>query len=416
MRISTLDPGTTVPLAEIDLYDPERYRQQDQHAAWLTLRQHAPVWWHERPGQPGFWSVTGHADCERVLKEHRTFSSASGTVLDSVGTGDPAGGRTISLMDPPDHTTIRTDTMRRFSHGAIREKSAVIQAEVRRLIEPLLDGEQDFAVLMRRLPMAVSGALIGVPEEDWDPLAYWTAAGIAPESPEFSNGSTVANVLRRAHHEIFARFSELILHRRRYPADDLISTLMEVRIDGRRMDDTEVLLNCYSFMAGANSTTPHVASHTMLALMDRPAVWASLAEDPDRIPGALEEGVRWTGTPHHLVRRTLHDTTIGGVAISEGDWVCAWLASAQRDEKVFPDPYVFDPGRPINQNIGFGVGPHYCIGAALSRYVSRMMFDDLVRTFAGFEPAGPVTHMTSNWVNGVMSMPVVGEARHRARV
>jgi cytochrome P450 len=413
MRITAPPPEVEVPLDEIDLFDPAGYRDGCRHAAWRTLRRTAPVWWHERPGQPGFWSVTGYADCERVLKDHRTFSSASGTVLGSVGAGDPAGGRTISLMDPPDHTALRTTAMRSFSHAVVRERAGRIEEQVRKLVAPLLDGEQDFAVLMRRLPMAVSGEIIGIPEEHWDPIAHWTAAGLSPEDPAFATGPTTAHTLRRAHHELFARFAELIAHRRRHPGTDLISGLLALRPGGKPMEDGDVLLNCYSFMAGANSTTPHVAAHTLLALIERPDEWARLRADPDRVPTMLEEGVRWTATPHHLVRRALCDTRLGDVAIAAGDWVCAWTGSAQRDESVFDRPFHFDPARSPNQHSGFGGGPHYCVGAPLSRFALRVLFTELVTAFERFDLVGPVTHLTSNWINGVVAMPVLGKEVRR---
>lgn len=411
MRISAPGPADSVPLDEIDLYDPELYRSGSKHAAWLTLRRQAPVWWHERPGQPGFWSVTRYADCERVLKDHQRFSSSSGTVLGSVTSGDPAGGRTISLMDPPPHTPFRTAAMRSFSHAVLRERASHIEEQVRRLVLRLLDGEQDLAVLMRRLPMAVSGELIGIPEEHWDPIAFWTAAGISPEEPSFAAGPTTAHTLRRAHHELFARFADMIAHRRRHPGADLISRLLELRPGGRRIEDADVLLNCYSFMAGANSTTPHVATQTVLALIEQPDVWTWLRQNPDRVPDLVEEGVRWTATPHHLVRRARQDTQIGGVAIQAGDWVCAWTGSANRDEEMFERPYHMDPARSPNQHIGFGVGPHYCIGAPLSRVALRIFFRELTDGVEQLELAGPVTHLTSNWVNGIVSMPVLGKPR-----
>lgn len=409
MQIAVPGPAESVPLDEIDLYDPQLYPSGSKHAAWQTLRREAPVWWHERPGQPGFWSVTRYADCERVLKDHHRFSSASGTVLGSVGQGDPAGGRTISLMDPPAHTTLRTAAMRSFSHAVLRERADQIQEQVRGLVRRCLDGEQDFAALMRRLPMAVSGELIGIPEKEWDPIAFWTAAGISPEEPLFAAGPTTAHTLRRAHHELFARFSELIAYRRRHPGPDLISGLLELRPDGHRIADADVLLNCYSFMAGANSTTPHVATQTVLALIERPELWAWLRQNPNRVPDLVEEGVRWTATPHHLVRRARQDTLIGEVSIRAGDWVCAWTGSANRDEQVFGLPYEMDPQRSANQHIGFGIGPHYCIGAPLSRVALRILFKELLDGFEQIELGGPVRHLTSNWVNGIVSMPVVGK-------
>jgi cytochrome P450 len=395
-----------VPLADIDLFEPERYRSGDQHPTWWTLRHQAPVWWHPRGHQTGFWCVTRYGDCERVLKDHRVFSSEGGTILASVGSPDPAGGRTISLMDPPRHTVLRTQAMRSFSHSVVRSRAGRIRAHVRDLVRRIEDGEQDFARLAQRLPMAVSGELMGIPERYWDRLAYWTAAGLVPEDPAYSQGEDVDATLRRAHHEIFACLLEVIQFARAHPGDDLVSALVRLAPDGRPMDDRTLMMNCYSFMAGANSTTPYVASHTLLALIERPAVWHQLAEDPGLIGALVEEGARWTSTPHHLVRRALTEVELGGVRIPAGDWVAAWLPSANRDEAIFADPYTFSLARGANPHLGFGAGPHYCIGAPLSRLALSMLFEELVTRFERIELAAPPRHLYSNWINGLTSMPI----------
>jgi cytochrome P450 len=411
VRITAAEADVRTPLDRIDLVDPEGFRSGCQHATWARLRHEAPVWWHERPGGQGFWCVTRHADCELVIKDHRTYSSEHGTILASVGVGDSAGGQTITLMDPPRHTQIRLSAMRALSHSIVRERAERIRAGVRRLVEPCLEGEQDFARLMRRLPMTVAGELMGVPESLWDGIAFWTTASIAPEDPEYARGATVRETLRQAHHELFACFAELIRHRRAHPGEDLISMLVAAEPDGRRMDDWRVLLNCYSFVLGASTTTPHVATHTVQALAERPALWAAVAAEPHLVPRLVEEGVRWTSPTHHLVRRVSRDTEIRGVRIAAGDWMCAWVASANRDEDVFEDPYRFDPRRERNPHQGFGAGPHYCIGAPSSRLALGMLFEELTGRLESLEVTGPVTHLYSNWINGLVSMPVVGRPR-----
>jgi cytochrome P450 len=408
-----IEEGTpaAVALDDIDLADPAGYRTGQLHGAWRTLRRQAPVWWHDRPPVPGFWAVTSHAGCERVIKDHRTFSSEHGTILGTVGPGDPAGGRTISLMDPPAHTVLRTEAMRSFSHAVVRAEAPRMRHRVGALVDRLADGEPDFAVLTRLLPMVVSGTVMGIPEEHWEPLAYWSAAGLSPDDPAYDTGAGTAATLGRAHHEIFARFSAIIREKRARPRNDLISALLGLRPHGRPLEDGDILLNCYSFMAGANSTTPHVAAHTLTALIDRPAVWARVAADPELVPALIEEGVRWTSTPHHLVRRATTGTVLEGVPIAAGDWVCAWLPSANRDERVFADPYTFDITRSPNQHIGFGAGPHYCIGAPMSRMALRLLFTDLLDRFAGIEPVDEPRHLYSNWINGLVSMPVRAKPR-----
>ncbi|MER7004861.1 cytochrome P450 [Dactylosporangium sp. NPDC000555] len=413
MRITPRPPETVAP-ADIDLFDPERFRSGDQHGAWRTLRETAPVWWHERAGQSGFWCVTRYAECERVLKDYRNFSSEHGTILASVGAPDPAGGATISLMDPPRHTALRTQAMRSFSHTVVRNRTPRVTARVAALVDRLGEGEQDLAELARSLPMAVTGELMGIEEQYWDRLAHWSAVGLTPEDPAFAVGASTAATLSTSHHEIFACFMEIIAHKRANPGDDLISALIALAPGGRPMDDGTLLLNCYSFMAGANSTTPHVINHTVLALAERPDLWRSVAADETLVPALVEEGARWTSTPYHLVRRAVNDVVLAGVPIAAGDWVCAWLPSANRDESVFADPYEFSLRTLPSPHLGFGAGPHYCIGAPLSRMALGVFFRELVRRFDGVDITAPPQHLYSNWINGFSSVPV--RARRRPAV
>jgi cytochrome P450 len=410
MEITVLADDSPMNLGSIDLYSPERFRSSDQHAAWRTLRRQAPVWWDDRGADVGFWCVTRYSDCGRMLKDYKTFSSSHGTMLASVGVGDPAGGKTISLMDPPTHTILRTGAMRSFSHTAVRERAPRIRAHIAALAEQC-GKPHDFARLMRRLPMVLAGELMGIPEREWDAIAYWTMAGLAPEDPEYLQAGSVPATLSQAHHELFARFSELIRRRRQRPGNDLISALLRLEVDGRRLEDWTILLNCYSLVAGANSTTPHVAAHTLDALIDRPDLWNAARTDPSLLRRLVDEGVRWTSTPHHLVRRVCRDVELSGQRLAAGDWVSAWIPSANRDDSVFADPYAFDPDRSPNQHLGFGIGPHYCIGAPVSRLGLTTLFEELIARYERFERAGPAVHLYSNWINGLVSMPVLARPR-----
>jgi cytochrome P450 len=400
---------TLIELADIDLYEPASFRTRDLHPTWRTLRVKAPVWWHDRATGTGFWCVTRYADCERVVKDYRTFSSEEGTILASVGVGDSAGGQTITLTDPPRHAAIRVPAMRALGHALVEQRVGAIRDRVVELISPCESGEVDFGRLMRRLPMILAGEFMGIPERYWDGIAMWAGACVAPEDSSYSLGSSAAQTLRLAHHELFACFRDLVRQRRAQPGADLISVLIQVTdamsMPGKPLDEWRILLNCYSFILGANTTTPNVATHTLLALMERPEIWPRLLE-PDAIGGLVEEGVRWTSPTHHLVRRATADTRIGDATIKAGDWVAAWVASANRDESVFEDPFTFDIGRSPNRHLGFGGGPHYCIGAPMSRLVLTVLFEELVRRYAAFEPTGPPVHLHSNWINGLVSMPV----------
>jgi len=238
VRITAPEPDARAALDTVDLFDPGRYQASCQHVVWQTLRAASPVWWQRAANGCGFWSLTRHADCDEVLRHSQVFSSVDGTILASVGVGDAAGGLTITLMDPPEHTKIRRSAMRLLGSSGVRARLERVRSRVERAVGPLpAGGEHDFALLARRLPMAMFGDLMGVPEQLWDPIAYWASASIAPEDPEFRRGASVDDTMRDAHHQLFELFTEALRHSRRHPGDDLLTILSTLRIDGRRMAD-----------------------------------------------------------------------------------------------------------------------------------------------------------------------------------
>ncbi|GIH25272.1 cytochrome P450 [Acrocarpospora phusangensis] len=407
MEITAPDPLLRPSPAGVDLADPGLYRGACQHALWRTMREHAPVHWQSAPNGTGFWSVTRYADCDRILRDHQNYSSVDGTILASVGIGDPAGGLTITLMDPPEHTAIRKPAMRLLGGSGVRRRLELIRARVDELLSPLAGGgEHDFAGLVRLLPMTMFGDMMGVPKPLWPQIAHWAHASIAPEDPEFRTGNSPAESMRNAHHSLFELFTEALRHSRRNPGDDLLTILSAMEPAGQPMSEWQILLNCYSYILGAHSTTPHVAAHTLSVLARREDLWDAVAADRSLIPALVDEGARWTSPTHHLVRRADAEAELDGATIKAGDWVCAWVASANRDEEVFADPYAFRLDRERNPHLSFGVGAHFCIGTHLSKAGLTMAFEWLFTHVRRVEPTGVPTHLLSNWINGLTRMPV----------
>jgi cytochrome P450 len=406
MQMSAGTPVAPVPLDRIDLYDPGRYQTGDQHLSWHTLRAQAPLWAQDTPAGDRFWSVTRHRDVSRILMDDRQFSSAHGTIL-AVARGDSAGGKTINLMDQPSHASVRLPTMRTMSTRLVRKRRETVRGHVRRILDAHLrqDEPVDFAALALELPMAGVGDILGIPVQDWPAVLRWAMAGVAPSDPEFAAGSE-AETLRHAHHELMALFSGLIQERRRRRRDDLISALLDLDFSGRRLNEHELLLNCYSFAMGAITTTPQVASHMVLAFCGNPQAWHAVRASPDIVPEAVEEALRWASPTNHLMRRTLAKVRVGDVWLDEGELVCAWIGSANRDERVFADPYTFDPGRSPNPHVAFGVGTHRCIGGAAARVVLAVLLEELIARDAQFTLTGDVVHLYSNFINGITRLPV----------
>lgn len=405
MRIG--HPGHTedVVLDTIDLADPELYASGAPHRLWHAMRERAPVHRQILPDGRSFWSVTSYRDVNDVLRDHTRYTSQRGTLLSILGSADPAGGLMMAASDPPVHTALREPMGKALSARALAHWEPRIRDVVLRLLAPLADGAMDLAQAGTAFPMAFTGALMGLPEEDWARLARLTTMAIAPEDPAFQEGGGHTTLLS-AHHELFEYFAQRVRAVSASPGDDLTGFLLRMKADGRPLRQDELVYNCYSLLLGANVTTPHALAGTVVALMEHPDQYRRLRAEPALVASAVEEGLRWSSPANHFMRYAVEDTEQSGVRIARGDAVVAWLGSANRDASVFHDPYRFAVDRSPNRHVAFGFGPHYCIGAPLARIALRVMFEEIIRHVAEFRPAGPVRHLKSNFVAGISSLPV----------
>ncbi|MDT0343927.1 cytochrome P450 [Streptomyces litchfieldiae] len=408
MRISVPRGEPDIDLGSVDLFDPETYVSGDPHAVWHVLRRRAPVHRQTLPDGRSFASVTRHADVSAVLRDHTRFTSRNGTLLSILGSPDPAVDKMMAASDPPVHSRMRVPMSKALSHTALLAQEPGIRRVAHRLLAPLLDGEPwDLAVAGADFPMAFTGALMGLPEADWPRLTRLTTMAIAPEDPAYHDEAG-DGTLAAAHHELFEYFAEQCL----VPAqrDDLIGFLRQMKIDGRPLRLDELVYNCYSLLLGANVTTPHAIAATVQAFIEHPDQYRRLTDGADTAT-AVEEGLRWASPANHFMRYAVADTELSGVPIRAGEAVVAWLGSANRDERVFDDPYRFDVGRTPNRHVAFGFGPHYCIGAPLARIALRLLFGEIVRLVEEFRPAGTVVHLKSNFVAGIRHLPVTARLR-----
>ncbi|WP_447007988.1 cytochrome P450 [Saccharothrix isguenensis] len=391
-----------------DLTDPHLYAEGDPHAVWQAMRDEAPVHRHVLPDGREYTSVTRYADVRRVIADHRVFTSRRGNMLSVLGGHDPAADRMMVSSDPPIHTALREPLAKLLSHRQLRALGPAIRAMARRLLAPLLEGGTwDVAESVAAFPMMFTGALMGLPESDWPELVRLTSTAVAPDDPEF--GAEAEN-LASAHHELFEYFAEPALTAG--DRDDLVGAVRRLSLHGRDIRLDEVIYNCYNLLLGATVTTPHVIGATVLAFAEHPDEYARVVpEDGSSIHLAVTEGLRWSSPATHTMRYTTAETEIDGVAIGEGEAVVGWLGSANRDERVFADPYRFDVTRQANHHLAFGFGRHYCVGAPLARIALGEFFGELARIAAGFEVVGEVRHLVSNFIGGYTSLPVRARLR-----
>jgi cytochrome P450 len=386
-----------------DLLDPEFQASDEPHRVWAHMRAHAPLHRQLLPDGRAFWSVTRYEDACRVLGNHREFTSERGSILTQLGHADVSAGRMLVSTDPPRHGELRRPLNARFSAKALAGWAGRIRQAVLRFLATGLDrGVWDLAAQAYELPMMIAGALMGIPERDWSDLVRWTAMAAAPEEADFrvTNG---AATLAIAHHRLFEYFRGLLASA---SADDVVGHMMTMRAGTGRLTEEEIIYNCYSLLLGANATTPHTVSGTVLALTENPEQLRKARENPALIPSLVEEGLRWTSPASSFLRHALTDVDLSGGRVAAGDAVAVWIGSANRDETIFADPFSFDVTRTENRHIAFGHGPHYCLGATLARLTLRVLFEEFFRTFERIEIAGTPRRLRSVFIAGFTHLPV----------
>jgi cytochrome P450 len=314
-------------------------------------------------------------------------------------------------MDGEPHVIMRKAFNDRFSVGGIGELEQLIRdCAVKILNDVLPRGKCDFTVdIAGRLPLAVISAMMDLPEADWDDLYRWNNMSAAPEDPEWSVG-TPLETSQAGTINLVQYCAKLAMERRGGGGNDLLSALARTEVNGELLSPDKLGFNGLMFFAAGHETTRAALSSALLELMRDPAQWRALREkrhDPDAIKAVAEEGVRWASPLTHTLRTATEDTIIGGQKVKEGDWVVVWLASANRDEKVFADPHRFDSARTPNNHLGFAIGKHHCLGAHLARAEMRILLEYLLEHMP--EPpqlAGEPQMAASTLFWGVKHMPI----------
>lgn len=412
MMITRPAPDAWEPLDDIDLTALELYTDGDPHRTWRTLRARRPVFWQSRKDGEGFWAVTRHADVRRVLAGHAGFTSEGGTAIAMLDVPDPAAGVMMQATDPPRHREMRGCLAGRFSAQAVAGREDQIRHFVRQALDDVPDGESwDLAEAFVRLPMQVAAPLFGLPESDVDRLVKLAYTSLAPDDPRFAARPGERRSGAVAHVELIEYFADRLAERRRRATDDLVSVLMAMRLDSRPLTDYAIAVNCLSLLLGAVVTTPQAINATLIALAEQHGGEGRWPRPPDA--RFVEEALRWSAPVTHFMRRATRDVELGGVTISAGDAVAAWIASANRDESAFDRPYDFDPTRSPNRHLTFGAGAHLCLGSSLARLMLRVAFGELAGTISTFEIACPPVHLVSNEIAGIVSLPI--RAKRRAR-
>jgi cytochrome P450 len=359
------------------------------HAVYRTLRDEHPVY-HDPLGR--FVALSRFEDVRAAALDWQRFSS-TGKIEARVG--KPS----LNALDPPRHGQLRALIAQAFKPRRIAD----LEPEVRRIAGELLDGFaasgvceaiQDFSA---ELPSRVMGRLLGLPDELVPVCRALTDASKRRTTPEGG-----ADAMKRGY-EIFG---ELYAARRRAPRDDLLSDLLAARIDGQTLSEDELLAFGWLMLVGGNDTTAGLIGNGLELLARHPEQRAALVDQPELIPGAVEEMLRIAAPTHTLPRRAACDIELAQGRIPEGSRVHLLWAAANLDEREFSEPERFDIRRNASRHLAFGQGPHFCLGAALARLEARVAFEEFLRRIPDYALDGEPQRLVSIVFQGFEKLPL----------
>jgi cholest-4-en-3-one 26-monooxygenase len=408
--MTTAETGCPFLPKGFDFVDPDVLHKGIPVTEFAQLRKTAPVWWNEQSesifDDGGYWVISRHEDVKTISKNSEQWSTnRKGAVMrlpDGVTSEQLDLTKALLINhDAPEHTRLRKIVSRLFTPRAVASLEEKLAVAARDIVAAAADKESGNFVddVAMSLPLLAIADLIGVPEADREKLFHWTNNIMNSDDPDFDADPTVANA------ELMGYAYNMAEERRRCPADDIVTRLVQADIDGESMDDVEFAFFVILLAVAGNETTRNAMTHGMNAFFENPEQWELFKRE--RPATAVDEIVRWA-TPVHCFQRTaLTDVELSGVTIREGQRAGLFYSSANFDEAVFENPFAFDVLRNPNPHLSFGGnGAHFCIGANLARMEIKLIFNELADQIPDITKLAEPQRLRSGWINGVKDLQV----------
>jgi cytochrome P450 len=369
------------------------------------------------------WLVSRYEEARTALNDLR-FSKdmhaalALGSDVVAEGLPGPAFARHMLSVDPPDHTRLRRLVSAAFSPRRIEALRPRVQSIVDDLLDDVAASGPDSRVdlvgtFAFPLPFTVICELLGVPEPDRLPLGRGLTALLVPTPTPAAYARA-----KEASDAVVAMLEALVEAKQRTPGDDLVSGLLSARDGEERLDNQEMLSTIFQLIVAGHDTTASLIGTSVVTLFRNPDQLAQLSADPDMIPAAIEECLRYDApVPHATFRYAIEPVEIGDVTIPAGSQVIICLAAANRDADRYEDSELFDIDRAEMRHLAFGHGIHHCLGAALARMEGQVALASLLRRFPELSlavPAGDLhwDHGDGLVLRGLSELPVIPGPAH----
>ncbi|MEV6139233.1 cytochrome P450 [Nocardia sp. NPDC051990] len=394
--------------AGFDFTDPDLLSTRLPIQEFAELRRTAPVWWCAQSGRAsgfddgGYWVISKLDHIKEISKNPEVFSSHENTAIIRFNEEttreqiDMLGNMLMLNQDPPQHTKTRRIISKGFTPRAVESLRAALTERAARIVhEAKRTGRGDFVEQVAcELPLQAIAELLGVPQHDRKKLFDWTNQMISYDDPEFDGNHHTATA------EVMGYAWNMAEERRKCPADDIVTQLINADINGENLGSDEFAFFVILLSVAGNETTRNSITHGMKAFVDNPAQWEFYKQHRPRT--APDEIVRWATPVTAFQRTATRDTEVGGQEIKKGQRVGLFYSSANFDEDGFADPFTFDVLRNPNPHVGFGgTGTHYCVGANLARLQIDLMFNAIADAMPNLRQVADPVRLRSGWLNGI---------------
>jgi len=386
-------------------YDPKLH--EDPYPVYRRLRDEFPAHYND---EMNFWTFSRYDDVAAALRDSGLYISSKGI---AVGIATPDGGDgapvvpLLIMMDGEEHKQLRALLSGAFSPRRMAALEPAIRKIAAELIDELVAAENPDLVLefSNPFPTTVIAELLGVPSADREQFKIWSNA-IAQFDPAKPTGVHPSAESGPAV-ELAGYLVNVIEERRQTPRDDLLSRLLAIEVDGRKLTQPELIGFAFLLLVAGHETTTNLISNAAILLDQFPGERKKLIEAPEMIGQAVEEFLRFDAPVQGLARTTTRAVKVHGAEIPEGDQVLLLFASANRDERKIEDPDVFDVSRPPTDHLAFGFGKHFCLGSGLARLEARIAFEELLSRVPSYRLRdAKVERMCSGPIRGAVKLPI----------
>ncbi len=410
MKMTTVSETAEPQELLLELMNPAS--RADPYPLYRRLRESGPI---QLP-RAHLAVFSTFQECDEVLRHpssssDRLTSTVAQRHIADGATPRPLGPPGFLFLDPPDHTRLRRLVSKAFLPKVVN----ALQPDITELVDGLLDrvaeqGRFDVvADLAYPLPVAVICRLLGVPLDD-EPQFSQASALLAQALDPFVASADERPVIieerMQAGRWLRTYLRGLIEQRRSRPGRDLMSLLIAVEESGDQLTEDEIISTCNLLLIAGHETTVNLIANAALAMLCTPGQWAALSAEGGRAPVVIEETLRYDAPVQLVGRNALCDMTIGDTTVVKGDSIMLLLAAAHRDPAQFDRPETFDPDREQLRHLGFGRGPHFCLGAPLARLEAGVALSALTARFPDAQLAGEPQYKPNVTLRGLSTLPV----------